>query len=51
MNSQSISAPLPHYDEEYAKALQEYLHPRSRPRHISPANGAKLYVTRCGLMN
>lgn len=41
MNSLSISAPLPHYDEEYAKALQEYLNPRSRPRHISPKRRVK----------
>lgn len=41
MNSLSISAPLPHYDEEYVKALQEYLHPRCRPRHISPMRRVK----------
>lgn len=26
MNSLSISTPLPHYDEEYTKALQDYQH-------------------------
>lgn len=41
MNSLSISAPLPHYDKEYAKALQEYLHSRSRPRHVSPMRCVK----------
>lgn len=41
MNSLSISASLPHYYKEYAKALQEYLHPRSRPRHISPIRRVK----------
>lgn len=41
MKPLSISAPLPHYDKEYAKALLEYLHQRSRPRHISPMRRVK----------
>lgn len=39
--STSFSAPLQHYDKEYAWALKEYLHQRSRPRQISPRRRVK----------